>query len=106
MDLSKMTLVQLKELSQKIPAEIKRREAQEKVTVLNELKEMAQKRGFSLDQLLGKEAKVRGPKTGRKVAVKYRHPKDAALQWTGRGRQPKWVQDWLGNGGKLDKLKV
>lgn len=106
MDLSAMTLAQLKELLQKIPAEIKRKEAKEKVIALNELKEFAQKRGFSLDELLGKEAKARGPKAGRKVAVKYRHPKDASLQWTGRGRQPKWVQDWLGNGGKIDKLKV
>lgn len=106
MDLSAMSVAQLNELLQKIPAEIKRRAAQEKVQVMNELKKVAQKHGYSLEQLLGKEAKTRGPKSGGTVAVKYRHPKDAALQWTGRGRQPKWVEAWVSGGGKLDDLKV
>lgn len=108
MDLSKLNVAQLLDLQKKIPQEIKRREAEEKVVVLNELKAIAQKRGYSLEQLVGgKDAsKVRGPKTGAKVAVKYRHPKNASLQWTGRGRQPKWVAEWLTGGGKLQALAV
>ena len=106
MDLSTMTVAQLNDLLQKIPAEIKRRAAKEKTEVLKELKKVAERHGYSLDQLLGKEAKVRGPKSGATVAVKYRHPQDSSQQWTGRGRQPKWVQAWLAGGGKIDQLKV
>jgi len=108
MDLSTLTVAQLNDLLQKIPAEIKRRAAKEKNEVLKELKKVAERHGYSLDQLLGKEvkSKVRGPKSGGTVAVKYRHPQDGSQQWTGRGRQPKLVQAWLAGGGKIDQLKV
>ncbi|MBA4095048.1 MAG: histidinol phosphate phosphatase, partial [Candidatus Accumulibacter sp.] len=26
--------------------------------------------------------------------------------WTGRGRQPKWVKEWVEGGKSLDKLRV
>jgi ribosome modulation factor len=43
---------------------------------------------------------------GRVVAARYRHPSDTSLTWTGRGRKPAWVQNWLDNGGSLDDLDV
>ncbi|MBL8420069.1 MAG: H-NS histone family protein [Dechloromonas sp.] len=104
MDLSSLTVVELRDLQQQIPAELKRREAQDKVRVLNEARAFVKARGYALDELLGKEAKAKGP-TG-KVKVKYRHPDNATLEWTGRGRQPKWVGDWLSGGGTLGSLAV
>ncbi|WP_230414471.1 H-NS histone family protein [Collimonas silvisoli] len=50
------------------------------------------------------KGKSRGVKA--KVAVRYRHPSDASLQWTGRGRQPKWVQEWVSAGKALEELRV
>ena len=41
-----------------------------------------------------------------KVKVKYRHPENAALEWTGRGRQPKWVAEWVAKGGKMESITV
>jgi len=39
--------------------------------------------------------------------VTYRHPENPeALQWTGRGRKPKWVESWINQGGTMDELKV
>ncbi len=105
MDLSSLTVVQLRDLQQQIPAEIKRRESQEKTDVLNELRAVAKARGYAIEDLLGKESKTKAS-TGGKVKVKYRHPENAELQWTGRGRQPKWVAAWLANGGSLEKLAV
>ena len=65
MDLSKLSLVQLQELQQRIPSEIKRREAEEKANVLNELRAFAKSRGFAIEDLLGKETKVKA--AGSKV---------------------------------------
>jgi DNA-binding protein H-NS len=105
MDLSTLTVAQLRDLQQQIPAELKRREQQEKLNILSEVRAFAKARGFALEELVGKDvpkAKV----AGGKVKVKYRHPKDASLQWTGRGRQPRWVAEWLAGGGKIEGLAV
>lgn len=106
MDISKLSLDELRELQQQIPAELKRREAQEKIEFLNEVKSLAKARGFSLDELIGKEGKLPKTRAGGTVKVKYRHPQNADLQWTGRGRKPKWVESWLQEGGSLENLAV
>lgn len=105
MELSTLSVSQLRELQQQIPAELKRREAQEKVTVLNEVRAFVKARGYAIEDLLGKEVKVKAA-TGSKVKVKFRHPENAGLEWTGRGRKPKWVEAWLATGGTLDNLLV
>ena len=104
MDLSSLTVAQLRDLQQQIPAELKRREAQEKVNILNEVRAFAKARGYALEELVSKEAKVKT--VGGKVKVKYRHPDNAGLEWTGRGRQPKWVAAWVANGGNMEALAV
>jgi DNA-binding protein H-NS len=55
--------------------------------------------------LLGKDVKAKTV-TGNKVKVKYRHPQNTELAWTGRGRKPKWVEAWVANGGNIDNLLV
>lgn len=105
MDLSTLSLSQLRDLQQQIPGELKRREAQEKDNILNEVRAFAKARGYAIEDLLTKEVKVKAP-SGNKVKVKYRHPENAALEWTGRGRKPKWVEAWLANGGNIDNLLV
>ncbi|MDD2664560.1 MAG: H-NS histone family protein [Dechloromonas sp.] len=104
MDLSTLSLAELRDLQQQIPAELKRRETQEKANALNELRAFAKSRGFSIEELL--DAKAPKAAGGGKVKVKYRHPQNAELEWTGRGRKPKWVEAWQAEGGSLDNLLV
>lgn len=40
------------------------------------------------------------------TAALYAHPESKALTWSGRGRQPKWVEKWIADGGALDQLRV
>jgi len=105
MDLSSLSVSELRDLQQQIPLELKRREAQDKVNILNEVRAFAKARGYALEDLVSKEAKVKVV-TGNKVKVKYRHPENAELEWTGRGRKPKWVEAWLISGNSLDSLGV
>lgn len=105
MDLSTLTVAQLRDLAQQIPSEIRRREVQEKTDVLNELRAVAKARGYAIEDLLGKEV-IKPKSLGGKVKVKYRHPENAEFQWTGRGRQPKWVAAWLAIGGTLEQLVI
>lgn len=41
------------------------------------------------------------------LKIVYAHPENATLCWTGRGRKPKWVENWLAkDGATLDQLRV
>jgi DNA-binding protein H-NS len=101
-DLASLSLVELQELERVIPKEIRRRKAEDKAKVRKELEDFAKSRGFSLDQVVGGVGIPRRS-TGR-VATKFRHPQQPDLEWTGRGRKPRWVEAWLSEGGTLDQL--
>ena len=105
MDLTTLSLSQLRDLQQQIPVELKRRESQEKTEALIKLRAMAKEMGFSIEELMEKEPKVKSS-AGSKVKVKYRHPENTELEWTGRGRKPKWVEDWLVSGKTIESLMV
>lgn len=104
MDISALSLAQLKDLLTQIPAEIKRREKDEKANLLKDLEKLAAERGFSLSDVI--EGGAATKKAKGTVAVKYRHPDNADLAWTGRGRQPKWIVEFIANGGSLESLAV
>lgn len=108
MDLSALSLTELSDLQEQIKQEFKKRQKQEVVRAREQIIAIAQSVGVPLDELLGAGAgggKVK-TKTRKPVAVRYRHPDNSSLQWTGRGRQPQWVKDWLASGKSLDALGV
>lgn len=71
--------------------------------------------GIALHQANGKGAAVgakrRGRKpgssklAGRKIAPKYRNPKDKEQTWTGRGRMPLWAAE-LHAAGRLGRALI
>lgn len=108
MDLSTLTIPQLKELLAAIPGEITRRQAEEKQKVLDQMQALATAHGFSLEELLAKSGAKKGPSkmAGTKVAAKYRHPSQPDVTWSGRGRKPVWVSEWTASGKALEDLAV
>lgn len=102
MDLSNMSVGDLRNLQDQIKQEMKKREHQEVAKAREQILAIAASVGLSPKDLIGSGIRV---KTGT-VAVRYRHPDNASQQWTGRGRQPKWVKEWVDGGKSLDKLRV
>jgi DNA-binding protein H-NS len=102
MDLSNLSVPELRKLEEKIKQELKKRERQDIVKAREQILAIAQSVGVPLKELLAGGARA---KTGS-VAVRFRNPSDQSQQWTGRGRQPKWVKDWLESGKSLDLLRV
>ena len=102
MDLSNMSVGDLRNLQDQIKQEMKKREHQEMAVAREQIQAIAQRVGVPLKELIGGAIRA---KTGT-VAVRYRHPDNAAQQWTGRGRQPKWVKEWVDGGKSIDKLRV
>jgi DNA-binding protein H-NS len=103
MDLSNMSVGDLRNLQEQIKQEMKTRETQEVQKAREQILAIAQSVGMPLKDLMAVTG--RGSK-GATVAVRYRHPDDAGQQWTGRGRQPKWVKDWVEGGKSIDDLRV
>ncbi len=50
--------------------------------------------GYSLAELIGVEVKT----TRAPAVAKYRHPENAGITWSGRGRKPQWFADALASG--------
>ena len=102
MDLSNMSLGDLRNLQEQVKQEMKKREQQEVQKAREQIMQIAQSVGVPLKDLMGTTGRA---KSGS-VAVRFRHPDNSAQQWTGRGRQPKWVKEWVEGGKSLDKLRV
>jgi len=81
---------------------MKKREYSDLAKAREQILAIAQGVGVPLKDLIAGGVRA---KTGT-VAVRYRHPDDASQQWTGRGRQPKWVAAWVAGGQSIDLLRV
>ncbi len=103
-NLNEYTLPQLKELRSKIDGAIEQRCKIERANALEKIKAIARENGYELNDLLN--AKRVSSRAGKPVPVKYKSKTQPNLTWTGRGRAPKWVQEYLDNGGKLTDLEV
>lgn len=103
-NITTISTAELKELLESIPKELTRRQKTEKSAILEKIKAEAKAAGYSLEELLGDVALE--PKERKPVPVKYRHPDNESLIWTGRGRQPKWVVEWLTSGKAIEQLAV
>jgi DNA-binding protein H-NS len=119
MDISSLSLGELNRLKSRVEAEISRRTDTAKRDLIKKMQKMAAEAGVSLEDLIGpSSAKPASAKSGRqakpaqpakktkKVAAQYRHPADASLEWTGRGRKPLWVAKWLEENKSLDGLRI
>ncbi len=103
MDLSSLSASDLRNLQEQIKRELKRRESQDLQKAKEEIFAIAQRVGLPLKELI---ATTNSRGKGGTVAARYRNPADNAQQWTGRGRQPKWVKEWLDSGKGIDDLRI
>ncbi|MBG6221608.1 DNA-binding protein H-NS [Janthinobacterium sp. CAN_S1] len=81
---------------------MKKREQQDVAVAREKILAIAKSVGISVRELVDGSVRAKsGP-----VAVQYRNPNDQSQEWTGRGRQPKWVKAWLEAGKTLDAVRV
>jgi DNA-binding protein H-NS len=104
MNVEHLSSEELRELQKKIEQQLKARAQTERAAAIEEIYGIAHRLGMTLNDLIGKGVSVKPAKA--KVAVQYRNPSDPSQEWTGRGRQPKWVKEALESGKTLDALRV
>lgn len=101
-DLSSYSIADLRKLADEVAGQIKSRGREEIAAAQQRILEVAKNLGMSVEQILGaKEPKQRQP-----AAARFKHPSDSTRQWSGRGRQPRWVKEHLDAGNTLESLLI
>lgn len=98
--LQKMSYVALLKLDERLQAAIAEKRAAEASATKDQLRAMAEKAGFTVEELFGRRAGRRPRET------KYRNPNNPSQTWSGRGRKPNWLVAAVKKGAKLDTFAV
>lgn len=118
MDLSALSLTELRRLHTRVNTEIRKRNDTAKRDLLKKMKKLAAEEGFSLNELIGSKkadaaaapaAQKRASRTSvkkKKLPPKYFHPDNPNIGWSGRGRKPHWIIDWTNQGRPLEELET
>src|SRR5262245_56899930 len=96
--LAKMSYAELSALRDRIDAAMIEVKAAEKSALRARVEALAAQSGYTIAELMDRRT---APRKGKKVAAKYRNPKDPSQAWAGRGRQPLWLVAALKRGQKL-----
>jgi DNA-binding protein H-NS len=99
MALKSMSVVQLRDLKEKVDAAIAEKVTARRHELEAELSGLARIDGRAV------KAGRRGGRLGP-VAPKYRNPKEPSQTWAGRGLQPLWLKAAIKSGKKLDSFLI
>lgn len=101
-DLQQYDTPTLKKLLVDIDKELNFRKREKARQARQELRRVAAKYGFTLDELLaGKMTRSSG-----EADAQYAHPSDPSKTWSGRGRRPLWLKELEESGYSLEQLRI
>lgn len=102
MDLTSLTLAELKKLHKDVSSAIANFEDRAKSKARAELEAQARAMGFSLAELVGMDA----PRKRAPASAKYANPANVSETWSGRGRKPAWFAAAIASGKTPDDLAI
>lgn len=121
-DLSALSMTELKDLNKRLGKEIRVRTAREAKEaeraaaaktkeLFLQMRDMAAQHGLSIEEVVASSTRKRrtrgtAPVNRPKSPPKYRNPKDPEKTWTGKGRKPGWIVDALAKGKKLEDFAI
>ena len=110
-DLSTLSSEELRELSKSISARLIDAERRDIARAAEQIEAIAKSLDLSVPDLIERAGLLnpkikRGSKAGVKSEQIYRDPNNSSVTWSGRGRQPKWVREYLDQGGKIEGLRI
>ena len=104
-DLERFGVHELEALGARVAEALRERREQVSESLAEELRKRAAEEGVELNQVLGAVG-TNAKKRPARVAPKFRHPKNANLTWSGRGKKPTWLKELLEQGTKLETLRI
>jgi len=100
-NLGKYSVSELETLQIEIEHAIIQKREHERMALREKMEAMAASEGYSLDELFG-----RGKGKKLPLPPKYRNPDNPSQVWSGRGRKPRWLEDKLKKGAKLEDFLI
>lgn len=102
-DYKKYSLSQLEVIMMDISREIEERKKMEAESIRLKIESLLQASGLSLvDVYTEKDMGIRT----HKVPMKYRHPTDASIEWSGRGKMPIWMRELIEQGAQKEDFLI
>lgn len=109
MDIEKLSEEELADLGKKVEERLSKvRSRPPRSEMLKAIEQIATQNGYTMAELFPTAASAAkaGPKKLGKAKVKYIHPENSELRWSGRGSKPRWVVEWLAVGKRLEDLTL
>jgi DNA-binding protein H-NS len=100
-NVDKLSLKDLLDLEERVKRAISVARERERSDLRQQMMDLAEKKGFSVNELFGAARGARG-----KSAAKYANPDNRGETWTGRGRKPNWLVAKLKKGEKLESFAI
>jgi DNA-binding protein H-NS len=105
-NLASLSSSDLQQLKADIDKELTERSS--KLQAIEEVKKLAASKGLNLSDLIGEMggSKPKGKRELGPAPVRFRHPKDPSMTWSGRGKRPNWMKDAMAQGFTEDQMRV
>lgn len=103
-NLDKLSIQELKDVLTNAEKQIQFRKKTELKSVRKQVKDIIKDNGYTPADIF--PALKASTKPTTKVPPKYRNPKDKEQTWTGRGRKPKWVEEFLLKGKEMSSIEI
>src|ERR1044071_2010023 len=104
-NLSQLSVPELLTLGKDIEGEIQRRKVEDRKKVLTQMKELAASVGMTVEEVLSGSDDEKA-KTKKQTEPKYRDPDNPKQSWGGKGPKPRWLNQALEAGAKLEDFEV
>ena len=104
--ISNLSVEELKRLQIEAEALIASKKDQAVEDAYQQILEIADKVGLTIEQLLEFGATKRKKSTRKSVEPRYRSKKKPSETWAGRGNQPRWLVAELESGAKLEDFLI
>ena len=105
-DISNLSVEELKKLQVEAEALIASKKDQAVEDAYQQIVDIADNVGLSIEQILEFGATKRKKSTRKSVEPRYRSKKNPSETWTGRGKQPRWLVAELESGAKLEDFLI
>ena len=110
---SPLSLPELQQVQTLLGHEMEKRREQERDRLFEEFAALARARGIAIHEVARRTRSHASPakrapakRVRRPVPIKFRHPDQKELTWSGRGKTPTWINAWVKQGRALAELAV